>query len=86
VAELGEPVTADADGPGVGEPMTGTGQAAPRPMIERIGLGAIALVIAVLFGAVGAAALANGEVFLGIMAGIGALMTVWAAASGLRRG
>jgi hypothetical protein len=62
------------------------GQAAPRPIIERVGLGAIAVLIAVLFGALGVAALANGEVFLGIMAGIGALMTVWAAASGLRRG
>lgn len=59
---------------------------APRPLIERVGLGAIALVIAVLFGALGVAALSNGEIFLGIMAGIGALMTVWAAASGLGRG
>jgi hypothetical protein len=63
-----------------------TGEPAPRPVIERVGLGAIALLIAVLFGALGVAALSNGEVFLGIMAGIGALMTVWAAASGLRRG
>jgi hypothetical protein len=74
VAELGERVTPE------------TGDPTPRPLIERVGLGAVALVIAVLFGALGAAALANGEVFLGIMAGIGALMTVWAAASGLRRG
>lgn len=77
---------ADDPGPGVGEPLPGMGQAAPRPIIERVGLGAIAVLIAVLFGALGVAALANGEVFLGIMAGIGALMTVWAAASGLRRG
>jgi hypothetical protein len=57
----------------------------PRPLIERIGLGLIALVIAVVFGGLAAAAFANGEVFIGVMAGIGALMTVWAAASTLRR-
>ena len=48
----------------------------PRPLIERLGLGLIAAVIAALTG---------GEVFLGVMAGIGALMTVWAAAGTLRR-
>ena len=58
----------------------------PRPLIERIGLGLIALVIAVVFGGLAVAAFANGEVFIGVMAGIGALMTVWAAASSLRRG
>ena len=58
----------------------------PRPLIERIGLGLIAVVIAVVFGGLAVAALANGEVFIGVMAGIGALMTVWAAASSLLRG
>ena len=58
----------------------------PRPLIERIGLGLIALVVAVVFGGLAVAAFANGEVFIGVMAGIGALMTVWAAASSLRRG
>jgi hypothetical protein len=58
----------------------------PRPLIERIGLGLIALVIAFVFGGLAVAASANGEVFIGVMAGIGALMTVWAAASSLRRG
>lgn len=57
----------------------------PRPLIERLGLGAIALVLAVTFGGIAAAALASGEVFLGVMAGIGALMTVWAGASTIRR-
>jgi hypothetical protein len=57
----------------------------PRPLVERVGLGMIALVIAIVFGGLAAAALANGEVFIGVMAGIGALMTVWAAASTLRR-
>jgi hypothetical protein len=88
VAELGEGVTTNADepGPGSGQPAPAAGETAPRPIVERVGLGAIAVVIALLFGALGVAALSNGEVFLGIMAGIGALMTVWAAASGLRRG
>lgn len=58
----------------------------PRPLVERLGLGALAVVLAGVFGALGAAALASGEVFLGAMAGIGALMTMWAAASGLRKG
>jgi hypothetical protein len=60
--------------------------AEPRPLIERLGLGAIALLVTVLFGALGVAALASNEVFLGIMGLIGALMTVWAAAGSLRRG
>ena len=59
---------------------------ASRPIIERIGLAAIALVIAAVFGAIGIAALGAGELFLGVMASIGALMTLWAAASTLRRG
>lgn len=58
----------------------------PRPLIERLGLGAIALVIAGLFGTVAAVMLTSGELFLGVMAAIGALMTVWAAASTLRKG
>ena len=58
----------------------------PRPMIERVGLGAIALVLAVAFGAIAVAAFAGGEVFLGVMAGAGALMTLWAAAVSVLRG
>jgi len=60
--------------------------AEPRPFIERLGLAVIALVVTTMFGALAAAALGGGEVFLGVMAGIGAAMTVWAAASTLRRG
>jgi hypothetical protein len=58
----------------------------PRTLLERLALAGIALVVAALFGGIGVAALAGGEVFLGVMGGIGALMTVWAAASNLRRG
>ena len=65
--------------------MTSDGQP-PRTLLERIALGGIALVVAAVFGGIGVAAFAGGEVFLGVMGGIGALMTVWAAASNLRRG
>jgi len=58
----------------------------PRPIIERVGLGAIAVVVTALFGAIGWAALASGELFLGVMGVIGALMTLWAAIGSLRRG
>lgn len=58
----------------------------PRPRIERLGLAAIAAVLAVLFGVVAVAAWTNGEGFLATMAGIGALMTAWAGASTALRG
>ncbi len=48
-----------------------------RPRIERLGLVAIALGMAVLFGGVAVAAWAGGELFLAVMGGIGCLMTVW---------
>ncbi len=58
----------------------------PRPMIERIGLAAIALVLAVLFGGVAAASWVGGELFLAIMGGIGCLMTIWVGILTLVRG
>ena len=61
-------------------------RAAQRPVIERLALGGIALLVAAIFGGIALAAFSGGEVFLGTMAGIGALMTVWAAAGNLRRG
>ena len=57
-----------------------------RPLVERIGLGVIAVVLAAVFAFIATAAWTSGELFLAVMAGIGALMTVWAAASTLRRG
>ena len=59
---------------------------APRSILERLALAGIALVVALLFGGIGVAAFAGGEVFLGVMGGIGAVMTLWAAASNVRRG
>ena len=57
----------------------------PRPLLERVGLGLIAVLIAVVFGGLATGAFLSGEVFLGTMAGIGALMTIWAAAGTTRR-
>jgi hypothetical protein len=57
-----------------------------RSWLERIGLALIAVVVAIVFGGLALAAWIGGEVFLAAMAGIGALMTLWAAASNLRRG
>jgi hypothetical protein len=63
-----------------------TESAPPRTLLERVALAGVALLVAAVFGGLGVAALAGGEVVLGVMGGIGALMTVWAAASNLRRG
>ena len=58
----------------------------PRPIIERIGMAAIAAVLAALFGGVATAAWAGGEPFLAVMGGIGCLMTVWVGGLTLFRG
>jgi hypothetical protein len=58
----------------------------PRPLIERIGLAAVALVLATLFGGVAVASWFGGEVFLAAMAAIGCLMTVWVGILTLIRG
>jgi hypothetical protein len=60
--------------------------ARPRPLIERVGMAAIAFAIAMLFGGVALAAFGGGEPFLGVMAAIGALLTVWVGAQTLVRG
>ena len=57
-----------------------------RPWIERLGLGAIALGMAVLFAGVAAAAWIGGEVFLAAMGAIGCLMTLWVGALTVLRG
>ncbi len=57
----------------------------PRPLIERIGMAAIAAVLAVLFAFVAAAAWVGGEVFLAAMGAIGCLMTLWVGALTLFR-
>jgi hypothetical protein len=58
----------------------------PRPIIERIGLAAVALVLAILFGGVAAASWIGGELFLAVMGGVGCLMTLWVGTLTLFRG
>ena len=58
----------------------------PRPLIERLGLAAIAVVMASMFGVVAVAAFAGGEPFLGMMSAIGVLMVVWVGGLTLLRG
>jgi hypothetical protein len=57
-----------------------------RPLLERIGLGLVALVLGVPFGIVSAAAWIGGEGFLALMGGVGCLMTLWVGALTLIRG
>jgi hypothetical protein len=59
---------------------------APRPLIERIGLGLIAMVMAVAFGGAAVAAWIGGEVFLAAMGAIGCLMTAWVGGLTVLRG
>jgi hypothetical protein len=61
-------------------------RAEPRSWLERIGLALVAIVMAIIFAGLSVAAWIGGEGFLAAMAGIGALMTVWAAVANLRRG
>jgi hypothetical protein len=58
----------------------------PRPIIERIGLAAIAAVLAILFGGVAAASWIGGEPFLTVMGVVGCLMTAWVGVITLVRG
>ena len=74
-----DPTRADRTGP-ADEPRE------PRPLIERIGLAAIALVLAALFGGVAVAAWIGGEPFLAVMGAIGCLMTAWVGGLTLFRG
>ena len=74
-----EPV-ASSGPPGTDGPRPGR-----RPLVERLGMAFVAGVLAVLFGGMAVASWANGEPFLAVMAGIGALMTAWAGAITLFR-
>lgn len=65
---------------------SGADEPGGRPLIERLGLAVIGIVVVGMFGAIAVAALSGGELFLGVMAGIGAIMTMWVAGATLRRG
>jgi hypothetical protein len=76
-------MTEPADAPPPGSSSPGS---RPRPLIERVGMAAIALVLAVMFGIVALAAFAGGEPFLGVMGILGTLMVLWAGGLTLFRG
>ena len=57
-----------------------------RPALERLGLAAVAVVMALLFGAVAVAAFAGGEYFLAAMGFVGCMMTLAVGGSTLLRG
>jgi hypothetical protein len=68
------------------DPMESPDPREPRPLIERIGLAAIAFGAAVMFGGVGYAAWLGGELFLAAIGGISCVMTVWVGLLTLVRG
>ena len=76
----------DAEPPAGGPGLVPVPDRRPRPFVERIGMAAIAVVLAVLFGVVAAASFAGGEPFLGVMGGMGCLMVTWAGGRTLLRG
>ena len=55
-------------------------------MLERIGLAGIAVVMAILFGTVGVAAVLGGEYILGAMGFVGCMMTLVVGGITLLRG
>jgi hypothetical protein len=65
---------------------TALGRRTKRPLFERLGMAAVAAVVALLFGGVAIASWTGGEPFLAAMAGLGSLMTAWAGANTLFRG
>jgi hypothetical protein len=68
------------------DPTSPEGPRRGRPLVERLGLAAIAIVFALLFGFVGLAAFSLGEPFLGVMGVVGCLMTLWVGGITLVRG
>jgi hypothetical protein len=63
-----------------------SGPAGPRPVVERVGMAAIAAGVALLFAGMAAMSFASGEPFLGVMSVIGAGMTAWVGLRTLLRG
>lgn len=68
------------------EPRSRPGSTERRPLIERLGMAAIAVVLGFLFAGVAVAAYLGGELFLAAMAAIGSLMTLWVGGLTLVRG
>jgi hypothetical protein len=59
------------------EPAEAAEPAEPRPLLERIGLAAVAFGLAVMFGGVGYGAWLGGELFLAVIGAISCVMTIW---------
>jgi hypothetical protein len=57
-----------------------------RAVLERLGLAGVAVVMAILFGIVGVAAVAGGEYILGAMGLVGCMMTLVVGGITLLRG
>ena len=72
--------------PGLPDAARPPGPGEARPLIERVGMAAIAAVVALLFAGMAAMSLASGEPFLGVMSVIGAFMTAWVGVRTLLRG
>jgi hypothetical protein len=79
VTESREPAPRDP------RPPSGEEAGHARPLIERVGLAAVAMFMAVLFGGMGVAAWVEGEGFLAVMGWLGSLMTIWVGGSSLLR-
>jgi hypothetical protein len=90
----GEPIADrpddDAEDAAAEHPLSDVGPAAVererRTALERIGLAAVAVVMAALFGAVAVAALIGGEFFLAAMGLVGCMMTLVVGGITLLRG
>ena len=88
----GEPIAdgLDEDAATATDPPTDVGPAAVererRTALERIGLAAVAVVMAALFGAVAVAAFVGGEFFLAAMGLVGCMMTLIVGGITLLRG
>ena len=81
---------AASDEADAGEPLTDVGPAAVererRTALERIGLAAVAVVMAALFAVVAVAAFVGGEFFLAAMGLVGCMMTLAVGGATLLRG
>ena len=76
----------EPDAPGPVPDPAGGHEVRKRPIVERLGLAAIALILASLFLVVAVAAFAGGEPFLGVMGAVGCLMVLWVGSLTLFRG
>jgi hypothetical protein len=83
IAERPEPPDQPSE---TGEPDAAEAIRERRPVLERIGMAAVAVVMAVLFGVVAVAAFAGGEYFLAAMGFVGCMMTLAVGGATLLRG